>query len=81
MSAHQVKMVPVRENGGPAFPIINGHSNGMMLRDYFAGQALSEVLRLVNSSSKFKDAESHEALVATAAYRIADAMIAGRGVA
>ena len=66
-------------NGGPAFPVTdsrhpNGHieygSNGMTLRDWFAGQALTGLLAGSNASSK--------SLYVKDAYALADAMLAVR---
>ena len=71
------------KDGGPAFPVpmgfdINGltypatHSEGMSLRDWFAGMALQGLLSLTTASGgKFED-------YATDAYTIADAMIKER---
>lgn len=45
-------------DGGPAFPALNvcGQSNGMSLRDYFAGQAM---LGLLTQHIKHSDKEMH----------------------
>ena len=74
----------VRENGGPAFPVIAenglGHvSDGMSLRDWFAGQALGGVI----ASGDFLSPEGlftgkGDEVMARAAYMIADAMLAER---
>lgn len=67
------------DNGGPAFPTVAGqivYSNGMTLRDWFAGQALAGACatwcenagRMVNP----------DAAVAGWAYEIADAMLEAR---
>lgn len=74
-------------DGGPAFPrtahLKEGDpdnywsacaQDGMTLRDWFAGQALS-VLMLSGDPSR----EGHARLVASRAYAVADAMIAARG--
>jgi hypothetical protein len=70
-------------NGGPAFPIPDSHhangqvqygSNGMSLRDWFAGQALAGALQNY-TTSKFGCTEKE---VALGAYRYADAMLAAR---
>lgn len=60
-------------DGGPAFPIHPGGCwhPGMSLRDYFAAQALVGLLS--GSGNPHVDDG-----FATAAYRIADAMLAGR---
>ena len=84
-------------DGGPAFPLINEHthpttiSNGMTLRDYFAGQALSQLIkqeiREMRETAKgmdcFGDDESdeipfHTSFIASESYAIADAMLAAR---
>ena len=66
-------------NGGPAFPVTdsrhpNGQieygSNGMTLRDWFAGQALTGLLADSNASSK--------SLYVKDAYDLADAMLVVR---
>jgi hypothetical protein len=63
------------EDGGPAFPerdMKGNLSSGMTLRDYFAGQALSSLIRHPDSVG-----ESEET-VAAWAYKAADAMLAER---
>lgn len=66
-------------DGGPAFPVPDTHhangqvqygSNGMSLRDWFAGQALS--------SRGMYGANVREKEVAAECYTIADAMLAAR---
>lgn len=60
--------------GGPAFPTVAGqtvYSNGMTLRDWFAGQALS----WAGHNEWFNSDPKH---VAERAYRMADAMLAAR---
>ena len=60
--------------GGPAFPTVAGqvvYSNGMTLRDWFAGQALA----WAGHNEWFSNDHKH---VAERAYRMADAMIAAR---
>lgn len=60
----------------PAFPVVSdefGHLSGMTLRDYFAGQALTGMMAH----------PEHEwwignGLAVSAAYEVADAMIAER---
>lgn len=74
--------------GGSAFPSHGAMGEvaqeGMTLRDYFAGQALS-AMEIKDDSSYSKIDFSHDfpsrnaANHAVAAYRIADAMIAARG--
>lgn len=71
---------PQINNGGPAFPrqpneYISGHE-GMTLRDWFAGQALSGLL-----TQSVDAAEPEFPLIfASAAYEVADAMIKTREV-
>ena len=69
-------------DGGPAFPFINEHTHpttinhGMTLRDYFAGQALTNVdVRIPMSDDD--DTPSPRA-IANYMYVIADAMLAAR---
>ena len=65
-------------DGGPAFPCTDAKgftSEGMSLRDYFAGQALAGILA---DPERHGFNESHaecEFLVAEDAYILADAMI------
>lgn len=74
-----------KNTGGPAFPM---HPNmhpadeckGMTLRDWFAGQALVQLL----SSNYVADCETgriYTKFYAETAYEIADTMLAERGVA
>jgi hypothetical protein len=84
-------------DGGPAFPVTgcvhpNGNAMvGMTLRDYFAGQALAQVIKreireMRETKSKFDcfgDDESeeipfHTLFIASESYAIADAMLAAR---
>jgi len=62
-------------NGGPAFPTVAGqtvYSNGMSLRDWFAGQALAGLCA-------HPESDNWEYLgIAASAYTQADAMIAAR---
>jgi hypothetical protein len=62
-------------DGGPAFPVMYV-SEGMTLRDYFAGQALGGQLAF-SPSDPFKKYHQPEE-VAAACYRFADAMLAAR---
>lgn len=62
-------------NGGPAFPVVCenglGHiSDGMTLRDYFAGQALQGLLSREKPFSFDAAAEK--------SYELADAMLSAR---
>jgi hypothetical protein len=71
-------------DGGPAFPSDHGHtpdgtwnqSQGMSLRDWFAGQALAGMFR---HKGWINTVDGDETEAAARAYRIADAMIAARG--
>jgi len=74
-------------DGGPAFPRHYGTmscaekkeqlwSEGMTLRDYFAGQALMGILNNAGCFANMKDSD-----VAENAYHAADAMIKAREVA
>ena len=61
-------------NGGPAFPSTDAKgfvSDGMSLRDYFAGQALAGQSSIPRIAWSFKD-------IAEFAYEQADAMLAER---
>jgi hypothetical protein len=73
------------DNGGPAFPTIAGHtvySNGMTLRDWFAGQALAGMATWTPAPPPHETSIPlpHRAreLKAQWAYQMADAMIAER---
>ena len=78
----QEGIIAMIKDGGPAFPVpLNPgetitdsvSANGMTLRDYFAGQALTGwVSRLPQSSDTTADE------LAERSYRYADAMIAAR---
>lgn len=79
-----------KDDGGPAFPRplgtvnhcdSNGYSfNGMTMRDYFAGQALSGHCSQNFLATSMNDAEGDLAFVNAAAfaYRCADAMLKER---
>ena len=61
-------------NGGPAFPSTDAKgfvSDGMSLRDYFAGQALAGMIACANTGGGGK-------YFAEYAYKYADAMLAER---
>lgn len=73
-----------KETGGPAFPQSGGFSNegspfdskdmggaGLTMRDYFAAKAMESVPLALD--------DGEQALIASAAYRQADAMIRARG--
>lgn len=71
------KAEPAIDDGGPAFPVLYGQTNGldgMSLRDWFAGQALIGFADLV--SHKFPDQTMK--VIAERSYQMADAMIAAR---
>lgn len=83
-------------NGGPAFPVTDHHcengqiqigDNGMTLRDWFAGQTLTSILKSSGDLSCYYDhmvgsKGDHNIPSPTAlalfAYEIADAMIAAK---
>ena len=83
-----------KNDGGQAFPLqeqmqpacdgwnawLSSGQKGMSLRDYFAGQALSESIRheLELRIEKISPGEFRYAEVARAAYVVADAMLAER---
>ena len=65
-----------KNDGGPAFACaseVNGHQDGMSLRDWFAGQALIAIPHMGNGM----DLDAND--VARACYQYADAMLAARG--
>lgn len=69
-----------KDDGGPAYPVSLGDqhdqyfaSQGMSLRDYFAGQALVGVL-----ASRDPDRRPWASMDATYAYELADAMLLAR---
>ena len=77
------------KNGGPAFPSlhysaveggeeVNEYANfeGMTLRDYFAGQALTGILAFSETTSRGSSPE----YAANDAYKYADAMLEARGM-
>lgn len=63
-----------KNTGGPAFPYFMDCEihEGMSLRDYFAGKAITGTL----PGSKFRDSEVDE--YARLAYKFADAMLRAR---
>lgn len=73
------------EDGGPAFPTIHGYvdsfgslkqkSEGLSLRDWFAGQALAALITDDEGPDNFDDFSKE---VAESAYGYADAMLAAR---
>ena len=69
-----------QNNGGAAFPYWNCAENttqGMTLRDWFAGQALSGILSS-SGCQLFREAEIPLIEIAEYADRLADAMLAAR---
>jgi len=67
-------------DGGPAFPVQVIHHDGMFLRDWFAGMALTYVgYMLVEGKLKHGEAYIDEQ-VAEISYDIADAMLKQREV-
>jgi hypothetical protein len=75
-------------DGGPAFPRtyefvedgerMDATQNGMTLRDYFAGQALSGMLLVTLSQTETRDADAAFKIAAKNAYLYANAMLAAR---
>lgn len=66
-----------KDSGGPAFPALEysgAFQAGMTLRDYFAGQVVAQMIHLTVNHDGGWTPES----AATAAYQLADAMIAAR---
>lgn len=65
-------------NGGPAFPVQDDAklhpSYGMTLRDWFAGQAISQAVGLCRN----RDGSWDEVAIAITCYSIADTMLAER---
>jgi len=89
----------IENDGGPAFPesrhetvdepghwgkTVTRHFSGMTLRDYFAGQALTTFVVMVNGHRMLLNnisEEEKQAIVthhAEMAYRMSDAMLAAR---
>lgn len=66
--------------GGPAFPCENDEEYfpGMSLRDWFAGQIVSEMLDLMKRSGHNGTPDKCRAELAEEAYLLADAMLAER---
>jgi hypothetical protein len=65
-------------DGGPAFPTLNGTRNdqGMTLRDWFAAMAMQGGASWVNEHEDFYTHSLNH--LAVASYRIADAMLSAR---
>lgn len=74
-----------KANGGTAFPVVVEDvisSDGMHLRDWFAGQAIGAVIRQCAVDMQMNTTgETHEQYFARTAYAIADALLAAREVA
>ena len=65
-------------NGGPVFPSeIGTISKGMTLREYFAGQAISQIIAVCANDTTHGMTEAD--YFASRAYEIADAMLKARG--
>lgn len=70
----------LRDNDMPAFPrtyTADGH-NGMTLRDYFAGQALSAIVSERREGDGGSQSSNTVSYIARQAYALADAMLAAR---
>lgn len=72
-----------KENGGAAFPVAAGpgqqFTQGMSLRDWFAGQAMAAITGSSKSGGwNIGNQGADNATIANAAYVIADAMLAER---
>ena len=77
-----------KETGGPAFPGTQyaggikptGHSEGMTIRDWFAGMALQGWITAQPTIKgvTLNAGDDHAALIASAAYAWADAMLKER---
>ena len=74
--------VAVSRDGGPAFPVERGRSDGMSLRDWFAGQVLAGLAARMDHLTVRKYAgvlsDQAEGREAIAAYALADKMLAER---
>lgn len=66
-----------RNDGGAAFPRNNTQSEGMSLRDWFAGHAMSAVVIGVLTNGEVPK-RSDDDRIARTAYQLADAMLAAR---
>ena len=67
------------DDGNPAFPIMTGHTvynQGMKLRDWFAGQAVSGILAGYWANPELSGLPDET--LAQQAYKAADAMIVAR---
>lgn len=74
-------------DGGPAFPVYDHHADGQQflaevginMRDYFAGQAVSQII--ATCANDTTHGMSRADYFAGRAYEIADAMLKARGQA
>lgn len=91
MAATEDDMTDKIKDGGPAFPVAEDHrtadqfpwTQGMSLRDYFAGQALGALINYVYLDAGYEfdedmKLEDPHAEISRRAYAIADALIAAR---
>ena len=73
------------KDGGPAFPMQDAatwQGHGMTLRDYFAAKALPAIVAAyVEANGRCVGTDHIHYNCAAHAYRMADAMLAARGVA
>lgn len=69
-----------KDDGGPAFPnLVDVSERGMLLRDWFAGQALAGIIGKGEFQAFARGAiGSIEGGLAGACYSLADAMLAAR---
>ena len=66
--------------GGPAYPVPIDHwESGMTLRDYFAGQAIGQIISVCTNDTHIAGESAPDAF-ARKSYEIADAMITAREV-
>jgi hypothetical protein len=77
----EIEMTTEIETGGPAYPI-HGYSNGLMIRDYFAGLAMQGRMagNMTWRDLDYKPVNGLNIIdnEAALAYQMADAMIAAR---
>ena len=71
-----------KNDGGPAFPVYDDHGQyvnggGATLRDYFAGQAISQIIATCANDTTHGMTKAD--YFAGRAYEIADAMLKARG--
>lgn len=72
-------MASAPKDGGPAFAVEHCQHNGMSLRDWFAGQAIGQVIENCAGDIYAMAAfPTPEAYFARKAYQVADAMLAAR---